>query len=307
MMKSLLKTTLFSLLVSFSLAACSDKEMADVNLATTAVQDAGKKTSYDAPTLTGASSTQTSINIKVTAGASGMPAGFSVQWMKAADFAANGNSWLETPSLCNGGFSGNANLSRYNLAAGESVTINIGEFLFDNGASTNCNGALVCGTQYVFRAFAHANSAFTRSGYTGNLTGSTLSCVAAKTCTFSQGYWKTHGPVPVGNNTNTWAVTSLKLGTVSYTDLQLLRIFNTPAQGNGLLALAHQLIAAKLNVAKGADSKVIAPSIVAADALISGKVIPPVGAGYLAPGATSTLITALANYNEGATGPGHCN
>jgi hypothetical protein len=94
---------------------------------------------------------------------------------------------------------------------------------------------------------------------------------------------------------------------VLYSDLQLQAIFDAPAKGNGLIALAHQLIAAKLNVAKGADGTAVAATIVAADALIGGLVIPPVGSGYLAPSATSALTEALADYNEGATGPGHCN
>jgi len=44
--------------------------------------------------------------------------------------------------------------------------------------------------------------------------------------------------------------------------------FNTPAQGNGLLTLTHQLIAAKLNIANDADSTDIAQGISDADALI---------------------------------------
>jgi len=66
------------------------------------------------------------------------------------------------------------------------------------------------------------------------------------------------------------------------------------------------LIAAKLNIANGADSTDIAQAISDADTLIGSLVVPPVGGGFLAPGATSTLVQALAAYNEGVTGPGHC-
>jgi hypothetical protein len=125
-------------------------------------------------------------------------------------------------------------------------------------------------------------------------------------CTYTQGFWKTHGPVPVGNNDNEWPVTSLSLGTTNYTDLQLLSILNTPPQGNGLISLAHQLIAAKLNVANGADDTDIASTIAAADALVDGLVIPPVGSGSLSPSVTSGLTDALDDYNSGNTGPGHC-
>jgi hypothetical protein len=272
------------------------------------------KTKIDTPTISCGSRTQVTIEIQVCAptgtGATGLPAGFSLQWMTAADYAANGNQWYlsEDPRLCKASFSGNANLSRYNLTAGQCVTVKVGEFLFDEGASTNCSGALACGTSYVFRAFGHATNTLNRSDFTPNLPCGTLPCGHGDTCTFTQGYWKTHGPAgcnPSGG-LNVWPVTSLTLGTVTYTASQLCSIFNTPAAGNGLIALAHQLIAAKLNVAAGADATAVASYIAAADSLIGGLVIPPVGSGSLAPSATSTLTGNLAGYNEGAIGPGHC-
>jgi hypothetical protein len=186
------------------------------------------------------------------------------------------------------------------------VTVNIGELLFDNGTSTDCPVALECGTQYVFRAFGHATSKLTRSDFTLNLICETDPCNDG--CTFTQGYWKTHGPEGCveGNNTNQWPVTSLKLGNVDYTDLQLCAILSKPAAGNGLITLAHQLIAAKLNIANGATDADIASTIAAADALIGDLVIPPVGAGSLSPSATSALVATLTAYNEGTEGPGHC-
>src|SRR5688572_23676843 len=63
----------------------------------------------------------------------------------------------------------------------------------------------------------------------------------ASGCTLTQGYWKNHPEA--------WPVASLELGSVTYSKAQLLSIFRTPVSGNGLVSLAHQLIAAKLNVA----------------------------------------------------------
>ena len=117
-------------------------------------------------------------------------------------------------------------------------------------------------------------------------------------CTLTQGYWK--------NREEDWPVSSLTLGTVSYTQSQLLDILGSPVAGNGLISLAHQLIAAKLNIANGASGSAINASIASADALIGSLVIPPVGSGSLDPSATSALVAALTNYNEGVTGPGHC-
>jgi hypothetical protein len=273
------------------------------------------KNKMSTPTITCGGATQDSINVVVTAGPTGAPAGFSLQWMSADDYAANGNQWFDSSDerLCKASFSGNANLSNYELAANEAISVNVGEFIFDNGASTNCGGELVCGTDYVFRAFAHASASLNRSDFSANHTCATLECdFNPLGCTYTQGFWKTHGPVPTGQNEYVWpaAVKSggLALGTVNYTDAQLLAIFKKPAQGNGLVSMAHQLIAAKLNVANGTPAPaVVTNAIAAADGLIGGLVVPSVGTGYLPSSATSALTGTLASYNEGAIGPGHCN
>src|SRR4030095_4194824 len=110
---------------------------------------------YDVPSLTCAGSTLYSIDLTVTAGATGANSGFSVQWMTLDDYElygwpkCDGDICSSAPSFCKASFSGNANLSRYNLGPNQSVTVNIGDLLFDNGASTTCPGALECGTTYV--------------------------------------------------------------------------------------------------------------------------------------------------------------
>jgi hypothetical protein len=276
---------------------------------------AGRKTSLDKVTLSCGTATGASISITVCAGPSGAPAGFSVQWMTKAAFEAAGGVWPDydatTPNFCKASFSGVPGCSNYNLAANACISVEIGDNLFDDcGASSTCtNTSLDCGTDYVFRAFAHNDpaSGLGKSAYSANQTCSTLPC-GGEGCTYTQGFWKTHGPegCVTGNNTDMWPVSSLTLGTVSYTDLQLCSILNTPAGGNGLLSLAHQLIAAELNIANGSDGSAITQAIADANTLIGGLVIPPVGSGFLAPSATSSLITTLANFNEGLTGPGHC-
>jgi len=271
---------------------------------------------FDAPTISCApGSTGASINVTVTAGASGAPAGFSVQWMLASEFNANGGIWpsdsIVDPNLgsfCKASFSGNASGYNYAMAGGQSLTVTVGDTIYDTpGASSACESTpLQCGTAYVFRAFAHATSTQNRSAFSATTSCSTMACDTDPGCTYTQGYWKTHGPIPVGNNSNEWPVAGLTLGSVNYTDLQLLAIFNTPAQGNGLISLAHQLIAAKLNVAAGADDSAAAGAIAAADALIGSLVVPPSGAGSLPSSATSALNATLTSYNEGQIGPGHC-
>ena len=117
-------------------------------------------------------------------------------------------------------------------------------------------------------------------------------------CTLTQGFWKNHP--------DAWPVSSLTLGTKTYTQAQLLSILGTPVKGNGLIDLAHQLIAAKLNIAAGASSAGIASTIAAADALIDSLLIPPVGSGSLDPSAVSSLVAALDAFNSGLSGVPSC-
>lgn len=259
---------------------------------------AGKVGTMSTPTLSWTGSTAVTISLLVTAGATGAPAGFSLQWVEASQFATTGWPASDDPLLCKASFSGNAQNSRFNLAPGGSTPVEVGN-LFDEepGVSFNCD-ELKCGTEYVFRAFAHATRDLNRSEFTPNLTASTLPCTPNAGCTRTQGYWKNHAEA--------WPVSTLQLGSNTYSAAQLLSILNTPAQGNGLLSLAHQLIAAKLNVASGADPSALGTAIADADALIGSLQIPPTGSGFLAPSLTSGLTTTLDQYNNGATGPGHC-
>jgi hypothetical protein len=275
------------------------------------------------PTLSAAGATQTSIDITFTAGTGGAPAGFSLQWMTLDAYNANAGWYLsDDPLLCKASFSGvpgyfAGNFNNYTLAAaGDSTQVTVGDLTFDQGASTSCNGPLVCGTTYVFHAFSHAvpKTSWKRSDFSADLSATTVSCTPPpEGCTLTQGYWSTHGAAgkaggkdELGNYIDHWPVTSLTLGTTTYTEAQLQAIFDKPAGGNGLIALAHQLIAAKLNIADGADPSSIQSSIDAADAMIGSLVVPPIGLGSLAPSATSALVGALDAYNNGVTGPGHC-
>jgi uncharacterized coiled-coil protein SlyX len=68
-------------------------------------------------------------------------------------------------------------------------------------------------------------------------------------------------------------VTQLQLGNVTYNQQQLLSILHQPVRGNGLVSLAHQEIAAKLNIANGADGSCIEQTLAEVDALIGDLII----------------------------------
>jgi len=79
-------------------------------------------------------------------------------------------------------------------------------------------------------------------------------------CPQGQGYWK---------NTTAWPLTELTIGSQTYNQAELLILFNTPVGGDASLNLAHQLIAALLNVASGGDPLVANGVIAQANALLA--------------------------------------
>jgi hypothetical protein len=88
----------------------------------------------------------------------------------------------------------------------------------------------------------------------------------------------------------------LQLGNRTYNRQELQSILRQPPRGNGLVQLAHQEIAAKLNIANGADGSCVAQTLAAVDASIGNLVIPPVGNGHLR---LSSYVRTLGLYNEG--------
>jgi hypothetical protein len=81
-------------------------------------------------------------------------------------------------------------------------------------------------------------------------------------CPQGQGYWKNH--------LNVWPVSSLILGSQTYSKAELLQILGNPGGGDASQILAVQLIAAKLNIAHGSDPAPISATIAAADRLLAG-------------------------------------
>jgi len=216
--------------------------------------------------------------------------------MTVADFTANGNQWPDDPAgVCQASFSNN-------LAPHQTLEVVIGDDqLFDSfGVRSDCSGSpLLCDTAYVFRCRVNEMPSCDSIQWSNTIGCATLPCKPGHNCSYTQGYWKNHPDV--------WPLQSLTLGAVSYSKSQLLQILNRPAQGNGLVTLGHQLIAAKLNIANGADPSAVQQTVIGADNMIGALVAPPIGNGYLLPGQTSGLTETLTQYNEGTIGPGHCN
>ena len=256
---------------------------------------AAGKPKMSTPIISCGGSGQDYIDINVTAGSpTGAPAGFTIQWQTTGDYEqfgwpasssclpdAEGNPTCGE-SLCNGSFSGNAASSNYRLVAGQSVTVRIGDLVPGNGVSTDCPGAgLLCGHGYVFRVFAHANSASQRSDYTANLTCATSDCpIACDPNVKGLDFWKTHSMFCTGEGCqeDAWPESVLEggmiVGCTTYTAAELEAILSTtPEEGDCTTALLQQVIIANLNIANGASQEyidLITENLAVADALLCG-------------------------------------
>jgi hypothetical protein len=259
---------------------------------------AGKKSGkFDPLSVECVASSKSTITVKIVAGGTGAPAGFSLQWMTLDDYETYG--WGNDEFVCKGSFSGNARDSRYKLASNGEVVLTIGDLYYDNGASTSCPEELECGTTYVFRTFAHATSSMFRSDFSQNYTCSTAACEGS--CPHGFGHFKD------GDN---WPedVVELDLGNITYTKEELLTILDTnpseqPGPANALISLAHQLIAAKLNLLDGAISpQYVLDAIDDADDFIGDQNVLTdyVGANTTAGQDALAIKDILDSYNNGA-------
>ncbi|HKD08558.1 MAG TPA: Ig-like domain-containing protein [Bryobacteraceae bacterium] len=114
-------------------------------------------------------------------------------------------------------------------------------------------------------------------------------------CPQSPGYWKNHP--------GSWPVTSLNIGAQTYSQQQLLQLLGTPGGGDASMILAVQLIAAKLNIANGADRSPVASVVVAGDNLLaqlSGSLPFNVSPGSSAGSYMTQRGATLASYNGGS-------
>jgi hypothetical protein len=73
-------------------------------------------------------------------------------------------------------------------------------------------------------------------------------CDTTYECAGTPGFWR--------NRPEEWPVSSLMIGGVSYSIVELLDILDIPVRGRMTVKLAHHLIAAKLNVLVGTDPSI---------------------------------------------------
>jgi hypothetical protein len=181
------------------------------------------------------------------------------------------------------------------------ITINPSTFAFTGsitnpypgGPLTGSFSFTISGTATLFTTGGQANTVDISSS-------GTLNCSVANKCPLTQGFWKNHP--------DAWPVGSLTLGTVTYTEAQLITILKTPvgdgAGADASLNLAHQLIAAMLNVANGSNPGPISATISEANGDLGSGTIPE----HIAPSSTlgADMVddaNTLDSYNSGTLTP----
>lgn len=128
-------------------------------------------------------------------------------------------------------------------------------------------------------------------------------------CTLTQGYWKTHslrGPAPYDD---TWAQLAggQGAGTIFYASGQTwYEVFWTAPQGNPYYQLAHQYMAAKLNVLNGASTTpAVNDALTWANTWFTGR-SPSAPLSKTDKQLVQQYAALLDSYNNGLVGPGHC-
>ena len=130
-------------------------------------------------------------------------------------------------------------------------------------------------------------------------------------CTYTQGYWKTHAnyaPKPQFSKKRdaTWDLIGAAAENTTFFEsgTSYITVMWTPPKGNAYYNLAHQFIAAKLNVLDGADGSAIATALAEAEAWFNDN--GPGDPFWKKNKDAIELAGLFAAFNEGEIGPGHC-
>lgn len=136
----------------------------------------------------------------------------------------------------------------------------------------------------------------------------------ASGCTLTQGYWKTHSSYgPASKPDAAWNLLPGGAGpdTVFFlSGKSWYQVFRTSPAGNAYYNLAHQYMAARLNLLNGASAPSSVTDAIATSTSRFGSYTPAQIGALSGSNALRKQFIALAgilgSYNEGLTGPGHC-
>jgi hypothetical protein len=128
-------------------------------------------------------------------------------------------------------------------------------------------------------------------------------------CTLTQGYWKTHSVYgPAAHPDDTWyLLDALGPDTPFFLSGKTwYQVFWTPPAGNAYYNLAHQYMAAKLNILNGAASTSAVDSALASATTFFNTYTPSSTLSKTVRQNALAWASTLDKYNNGIIGPGHC-
>jgi hypothetical protein len=176
------------------------------------------------------------------------------------------------------------------------------------GKNTTAQVPLLCGANSYTNTASFTTNDSSTIGSDGATITADVACIPG--CTLTQGYWKTHnatfkGGAPVDDN---WtSVGASAEGTIFSSSINWFNVFWTaPQGGNVWYQLAHQYMAAVLNInnGAGAPSSVSTALPLAQTWLVNNSPTAKLKAKDAANAAGWASL--FGSYNEGLIGPGHC-
>jgi hypothetical protein len=124
-------------------------------------------------------------------------------------------------------------------------------------------------------------------------------------CTHTQGYWKNHA---TGKKADpTWALVGGPNAAFFSSGMSWLTLFGTPPKGgNAYIILAHQYMAARLNVLDGATTTPAVDAALAWATTFFSTYTPSSALTTALRDQAIAYADLLDDYNNGEIGPGHC-
>jgi hypothetical protein len=136
---------------------------------------------------------------------------------------------------------------------------------------------------------------------------------AERGCTYAVGYWKTNSKYgPVKPRSSTWSLVGEKGEDTKFfkTSSSYIEVMNIEPKGNAYYVLAHQYIAARLNVLQGTSSpENVNKAMKSAEDLFNKYTPADIGSLKSGDALRKEFVEAaelLSKYNSGEIGPGHC-
>lgn len=186
---------------------------------------------------------------------------------------------------------------------------------FGKDAGDGVDQVIECGTE------EYANTASYTTNYTTNTDdeendigedtwtiATTVDCLAG--CTLTQGYWKNHSAQGKAPYDDGWQAVGddEEKKTFYLSSKTWLDLFRTPVAGNSYYQLAHQYMAAFLNIENGADPTPEVSGALASALDLLDDTNPSTTNKLKGPAKQlwTNLAGVLGSFNEGTIGPGHC-